>query len=360
VTDDPWGDPPTPVEQTEESRSAAAKRPTSRGRGGSGISIRAIVAVVLLAALGAWLLVRHDGNSSSSTTTTTSKRAPAHGVSEQQLVNFSGSLGHAIYWAGPQAGTKYELSKTTDGRVFVRYLTAGAKLGDPRPKYLAVGTYPQSNATSVLKATAKKQGDRLIKLRGGGFAFVNKDHPTSVYVAFPGSNFQIEVFDPNPSVARRLVTSGKVVPVGIATAGRAPAKAATAADLQALATQVGHPVYWAGDEANTTYELTQTTDGRIYVRYLPHGISVGDPKPNYLTVGTYPQTNALAALKATAASAHSPTIELSDGAIAYVAKNRPTSVYVARPGEDVLVEVFDPSAANAKQLVTSGKIVAVG
>ncbi len=197
-------------------------------------------------------------------------------------------------------------------------------------------------------------------MRGGGFAFVDKNHPTSVYLAYPGSNFQIEVFDPNPSVARRLVTSGKIVPVGIATAGRAPAKAATVADLQALATQVGHPIYWAGDEPGTTYELTQTTDGRIYIRYLPQGVSVGDPKPNYLTVGTYPQANALTTLQATARAAHAETITLTRGAIAYVAKNRPTSVYVARPGEDVLVEVFDPSAARAKQLATSGSVQPVG
>ena len=80
----------------------------------------------------------------------------------------------------------------------------------------------------------------------------------------------------------------------------------------------------------------------MYTHYLPQGVKVGDPKPNYLTVGTYPQTNALAMLKATAAGAHTSTIDLSGGAIAYVAKGRPTSVYVARPGEDVLVRCSTP------------------
>jgi hypothetical protein len=296
------------------------------------------------------------GSSKNVQPTTTVKRAPASGASLQQLVTLSRSVGHPIYWAGPQVGRTYETSRTSDGRVYVRYLPPGVKVGDPAAKYLAIGTYPQTNATSALRATAKKQGRRLITLPGGGVAFVNKEHPTSVYLAYPGSNYQIEVFDPNPSVAHTLVVSGKVVPVGTAPAGRAPAKAVTVAELKALAAKAGHPIYWAGPEPNTTYELTQTTDGRIYVRYLPRGVSVGDLKPNYLTVGTYPQANALPRLKASAANTHSATINLANGAFAYVVKNRPTSVYVARTGEDLLVEVFDPSAARAKQVVTSGMV----
>src|SRR5579859_899126 len=191
-------------------------------------------------------------------------RAPAAGVSVRQLNSLSASVGHPIYWAGAQASNTYELSRTKDGRVYIRYLPAGAKLGDPKPKYLAVGTYPQANAFAVLKATAKKQGVPTISLRGGGLAFTDKTHPTSVYLAYPGSSYQIEVYSPSAARARQLVLSGRVVPVGIATAGHSAAQAASLPQLKSLAARLGHQIYWAGSKANNTYEVTETTDGRIY------------------------------------------------------------------------------------------------
>jgi hypothetical protein len=300
------------------------------------------------------------GGSGKEATTTTVERAPAAGVSLSKLTSLSASLGHPIFWAGAQAGHTYELSRTKDGRVFIRYLPAGAKVGDPKPNYLSVGTYPQANAFSVLKATAKRQGVPTIALRGGGLAFVDKTHPTSVYLAFPGFAYQMEVFDPSPARARQLVVSGKVIPLGIAAAGHSGARAATVAEIKALAAQVGHPIMWAGPKAGITYELTQTTDGRIYVRYLPNGVKVGDQKPDYLTVGTYPQTNPLATLKAAAATTKAETIKLSGGAVASIDKAKPTSVYVARPGDAFQVEVYDPSASQARTLVTGGHIVPVG
>ena len=41
--------------------------------------------------------------------------------------------------------------------------------------------------------------------------------------------------------------------------------------LSSWVATVGHPVYWAGPEHGYRYELTHTTDGRIYIRYLPAG-----------------------------------------------------------------------------------------
>lgn len=283
---------------------------------------------------------------------TNKKRAPAEQASLAELTRVAGSIGHAIYWAGARSEIRYELSRTKDGRVFIRYLPQGVKLGDPAPNYLSIGTYPQADSFKTLKATAKKQGVPTIKLRGGGLAFADKSHPTSVYLAYPGSAFQIEVFHPSAARARQLVASGKIVPVGIATAGRAGARAATEAQLKAAATQVGHPIYWVGAASGTTYELTRTTDGRVYIRYLPSGAKVGNLRPDFLTVGTYPQKGALAQLKATAAKDKSETIKLDGGGVASVAK-KPTSVYAAYPDQDLLIEIYDPDPSRARKLVTS-------
>ena len=49
------------------------------------------------------------------------------------------------------------------------------------------------------------------------------------------------------------------------------ASAASESELKAFADSVSHPVYWAGPKEGYTYELTRTTNGLVYVRYLPEG-----------------------------------------------------------------------------------------
>jgi hypothetical protein len=40
--------------------------------------------------------------------------------------------------------------------------------------------------------------------------------------------------------------------------------------------------------------------------------------------------------------------------------DRPTSVYVAKPGSDLLIEVYSPDAAQAQGLARGGAIVPLG
>ena len=65
----------------------------------------------------------------------------------------------------------------------------------------------------------------------------------------------------------------------------------------------------------STYELTQASNGNVYVRYLPKGAAVGTKKP-YLTVATYPVLNALEAVRRTANSSTAHTIDLPGGGLA--------------------------------------------
>jgi hypothetical protein len=318
-----------------------------------------VLAPAVLALLLATTVSACGGGDEETATQPAPTRARAMGASVVELVRLSGTIGHPIYWAGPFGGNTYELSRTKDGRVYVRYLPKGTRIGDPKPAYLTVGTYPQAQAFATLKANAKKQGVPTIALRGGGLAFADKNRPTSVYVAYPGSAYQIEVYHPSADRARALVESGRIVPVGIATAGRATATAVTPEEIEAAATRARHPIFWAGQQTNSTYELTRTSDGRIYVRYLPAGVEVGDARPSFLTVGTYPQADALAALKASAEKDGSETIDLDGGGLAVIAE-KPTSAYLAYPRQPLLVEVYDPDAARVRELVTSGRIAPVG
>ncbi|MFN8222949.1 MAG: hypothetical protein U0R50_06810 [Gaiellales bacterium] len=132
--------------------------------------------------------------------------------------------------------------------------------------------------------------------------------------------------------------------------------AATVADLEALATQVAHPVYWAGERPNTTYELTHIRDGRIYIRYLPSGTKVGATGARYTTIGTYPKAGAYAQVLKAASEQGAKVYNTRTGALVVQSATSPTSVYFAFKGTPYLIEVFDPSAAKALELALSGDV----
>lgn len=137
---------------------------------------------------------------------------------------------------------------------------------------------------------------------------------------------------------------------------RTNAVAATAQDLSDLAKRVNRPIYWAGPMVGETYELTRTTDGRIYIRYLPAGVDLGDPNPQYTTVGTYPDTNAYTILTRSTKRAGAKSYNTKSGALVVTNATSPRSVYFAFKGAPYLVEVFDPSGPKALRLVLSGQI----
>jgi hypothetical protein len=318
-------------------------RTRASGSLGSHLIRRAgLAALLVVAAVVVWILVGKDDDA---------ERTRAAGVSLSQLTAVAGTVPHPVYWAGPARGNRYELTKTPDGRIYIRYLSSGAEVGNSRPQYRTIGTYPQKNAFATLRAAAKAQGVPQVKLAKGGRAFQDKNRPTSVYVAYPGSDYQIEVFDRSPSQALALVRSGQVAAVPVPGA-----RLATTRQLKVVASEVGHPIWWAGPVAKRRYELTQTKNGRIYVRYLPAGIAPGDRRADYVSVGTYPQENALATLRAAAARNRSTPFSVGGGGLAYVDQQRPTSAYVAYPGRNFQIEVFTPAAKQTLELVKSGEV----
>jgi hypothetical protein len=138
-----------------------------------------------------------------------------------------------------------------------------------------------------------------------------------------------------------------------------PAASAASLDtLRSLPGELGYDVYWAGTRSDYTYELTQV-NGNIYIRYLPAEVSVGDPRPNFLTVGSYPKRRAYAALKRQAAQSVNDSESAARGGIAVWSKQRPQSVYVAYPGSDVQVEVYAPSSSRARRLATSENVTPI-
>src|SRR5262249_44346085 len=129
------------------------------------------------------------------------------------LRQFARKVGHPVYWLGARPGATYEVSQSTDGRVFLRYLPSRAAVGSTAP-YLTVGTYPVRDARAVTRTQAQAKGSVSVPLGSGAVAFYAADRPTNVYEAFPGVDYQVEVYSAVHSKARALVATGRVVPIG--------------------------------------------------------------------------------------------------------------------------------------------------
>jgi hypothetical protein len=176
------------------------------------VRLGAVVALAVAAAFIAWVAIDHGGGSSNGARSqgVAGSIGPV-GLSAAGLRAQSRSLHQPVYWAGPKAGYTYELTRTTTGRVYVRYLPPGAAVGAKGANFLIVATYPFPNAVRALKALARHGGG--ITLADGSFVYVGSHAGTSVYLAQPGVPYEIEIYDPSPARARNVAVSGEVRPV---------------------------------------------------------------------------------------------------------------------------------------------------
>lgn len=168
---------------------------------------------LLIVAAGAGIslsLILRGGSSTTKTTTTSVTPIGPLAATPATLVAFAKALGRPIYWAGAVAGDTYEFTETSSGNIFVRYLPNGVAVGDKRASFRVIGTYPYSGALKALQAVAKGKG---VEVRGGGLALTSAGHPENVHIAYPGVDYQVEVYDPIPSRARALALSGDIQPI---------------------------------------------------------------------------------------------------------------------------------------------------
>jgi hypothetical protein len=171
------------------------------------VRLGAVVALGLAAFFVGWLVMMNRGDDSAPTA------SGATAKSESELRSFAESASHPVYWVGPKDGHTYEVTRTTDGRVYVRYLPEGTQVGDPRARFLTIGTYPRAGAWAELERASRADGAVSLKLERDGLAVFSDARPTSVYFGYPNANYQVEVFHPSAIEARRLALAGQVVPV---------------------------------------------------------------------------------------------------------------------------------------------------
>ena len=183
------------------------------GAGGSErVRATAVIAVALAVGLLVWLLLI-KGDDSSSEPESAQSSPQAQVVSESELLTALEGVGYPVYWAGPRAEIEYEVSRPEEGRTFIRYLPEGEEPETEQP-FLTVGSYQQPDALARIQELGQKPGAVLVKVAGEGAAYSESPDATNAYLAFPGVDTQVEVFDPRGGEALRLIRSGAIVPVG--------------------------------------------------------------------------------------------------------------------------------------------------
>lgn len=129
----------------------------------------------------------------------------------------------------------------------------------------------------------------------------------------------------------------------------------TAAQLSEFAADADRPVYWlGGGEEGLEYELKETPEGDVHVRYVDEGAEPGEG--TFLTVVTYPADDGVAALRQSARSEGLELGETDSGAVLLIDPESPQNAHLAYPGDDVHVEVFSPVGGEALQLATDGEV----
>ena len=126
------------------------------------VRIGAVIAIALAVAFVVWLLVRGGDSNGSGAKTTTVEEIKAVAVTPERLRDLSVEEGHPIYWAGPQAGRTYELTRTSDDKIFVRYLPKGVAVGSGQADFTIVGTYPVADAYGVQQSLGEEVGRELV------------------------------------------------------------------------------------------------------------------------------------------------------------------------------------------------------
>jgi hypothetical protein len=181
------------------------------------VRLTAAAAVVLAVVLIVWLIASAGGDSSS-TSSATGPDAQSAGktvsvVPESGLLGAMKGVGYPVYWAGPRAGVEYEVSRLDEGRTYVRYLPQGEEAESKKP-FLTVGSYEEQDALANLRKLGQTPGAILVDVSGDGSAYAESPKATSAYMAFPGVDVQVEVYDPQGGEALELIRSGAIVPIG--------------------------------------------------------------------------------------------------------------------------------------------------
>ncbi len=135
-------------------------------------------------------------------------------LTEVELKAAVKKLKRTVFWSGPIKDAKYTLNASDLKQIYVRYLPKGKGLEDVKRTYRVIATYVVPGAFASTAAAGNQSNGVTLSRADGAVVYYNKLEPTNVYLAQKDSDFQIEVFDPDPTTSLQLATTLKtVIPV---------------------------------------------------------------------------------------------------------------------------------------------------
>ncbi len=135
-------------------------------------------------------------------------------LSEVELKAAVKKLGLTVFWSGPVKGDKYTLNASDPKQIYIRYLPGGKGVGDAKRTYRVIATYQLPGAFASTAAAGNQSNGVTLSRADGAVVYYNKLEPTNIYLANKDSDFQIEVFDPDPNTSLQLATTlNTVVPI---------------------------------------------------------------------------------------------------------------------------------------------------
>lgn len=127
----------------------------------------------------------------------------------------------------------------------------------------------------------------------------------------------------------------------------------TESELKSIIKENNIQVYWTGPMKDATYSLNSSTAGQVFLRYIPEGEACDDVRPNFRVIATYEEVDAFATTESAGTTADGVSLLNTDGSIVYFNKNVPTNIYVAYPGINYQIEIYDPDPKEAVSLATT-------
>jgi hypothetical protein len=125
-------------------------------------------------------------------------------LSEAALRAFALSARQPVYWAGPRPGDRYELTRSENGNIVIRYVGPAERAQSAGG--LTVATYPYRNAFDALVGISNVQHIQF----PGGTAIVDWRNTGQIYLAYRGLNYQVAIYGASPGRLLRLARSGAV------------------------------------------------------------------------------------------------------------------------------------------------------
>ena len=173
-----------------------------------------LICAVLVSAIAGYQVgaQKSDTNvTTASTSTFTDIVAGKVALTESELSAAVKKIGVTAYWAGPVKGAKYTLSVPSDGQAYIRYLPNGEGLTDTNPNYVVIATYATTNAFEATQSAGNQTNGITFVNTDGAAVYYNKTTATNVYLAYPGKNFQIKIFDPIAKTALEIASKSGAI-----------------------------------------------------------------------------------------------------------------------------------------------------